>query len=152
MRQPILLMTALVLGCGGRAPAPPAEPQTAASLPTGAFTLHLASEAPWHRNALTFDAATRRGVVTIDLGIGPEGRAPTMDEVAHEAPFEADGSSDHLSFAVTIGTLTPRELQFDLWPCPEAGDAHCSDASRLQGTARIDGRSVRATADTKASQ
>ena len=147
MRLPLSLFATLTLGCGQKAPA--TQPEPAAPLPTGQFLLTLETDAPWHRNTLTLDAAARSGVVVIDRGIGPEGRAPSPDEILHEVPFVAEDAAQHLVFSVTIGTLNRTAYRFELWPCPEAGATHCTGDARLQGTARVDGQTVRATAHSR---
>ncbi len=157
-RRPLLFCLALAAGCSSTLSEPPSphnppeasapsSPDRAPRSPfLGRHDLTLSPDSSWHRHALEITAvsdAVVEGVVTIDLGIGPEGRAPGPDEIVHQAAFKAPRGPDphRLRLSVTIGDLDPTLVTLDLWACPEAGAVTCGqggDGARLTGTATFE--------------
>jgi len=86
----------------------------------GEYDLHFSQDRGWHRNQIiieSVDAEAVKGRVVIDLGIGPEARAPMPDERAWTLPFTAKRSakSERLAFSVTVGERSPVEYSFTLF-------------------------------------
>jgi len=113
----------------------PATPAAAGGLleAVGRYALSLDSDAGWHRNILEIGAlegGAVSGLVSIDLGIGPEGRAPTPDEKVHTLSFRTTHDSAEpyrLRFSVTVGQMSAALYTFDLHLCPHAGPQRCGE-------------------------
>lgn len=112
----------------------------------GTYPLDLPNTPKWQHNTLILTDITpdlAKGVLNIDLNIGPEAREPTPDERLHALPFEAkrvEGSAATYTFEVTVGSVTPQPYQVSFSLCPSldpvcAGDL--SGAPWITGTARI---------------
>ena len=101
----------------------------------GRYEMNLSSDAGWHHNLLEIDRVDRKtilGSVSIDLSIGPEGRAPTPDEKVHKVAFHAvvDPDPNRLHFSLIVGKVSPFRYTFDLYLCPQAGTERCGKQQR----------------------
>lgn len=101
----------------------------------GRHSLRLASDASWHRHSLevlSVAPGAIDGVVSIDQGIGPQGRAPTPDEKLHTVRFRATRDAEapgRLRFSLIVGELDPAVYTFNLHLCPLSGATRCDDAA-----------------------
>lgn len=116
----------------------------------GTFELTWQREPPWreHRLALELDAERLVGVVVLDLGSGPQGRAAHPDEGAHVLAFATDSMEspyEPIRFAVTAGVLRPEVFDFELAWSPVAG-ARASSGWDLVGKVRARGEQKEARA------
>ncbi len=118
------------------------------SLP-GYYTLRFDPGEAYHAHDLEIDEAgdTVRGRVTIDRGIGPQGRMPGPDDDAHLLAFEtapqADGSLD---FEVSCGIFKPVSYRFSL-RLDDGGNLTGSVALTPGGTKQVTGTRAEAPQD-----
>lgn len=87
----------------------------------GRYKLWLSGDAEWHQNALeiaTLNGDEVDGTLEVDLGIGPEGRAPQADEILHKIPFKAKRQAEGQPYVaeVLVGSVQPKVYRFELYP------------------------------------
>ena len=88
----------------------------------GAYDLRLDHDTSWHRGTLELADDGAHGTVVIDLGLGPEGRAPTPDEKAWRLPFTTVATkSGALRFEVVVGAAPAQRWSFELFDMGDDG-------------------------------
>lgn len=87
----------------------------------GRYKLWISGDAEWHQNALEVSALNGddlEGTLEVDLGLGPEGRAPEPDEILHKLPFKAHRAAEGQPYVaeILVGTVQPKVYRFELYP------------------------------------
>lgn len=94
---------------------------TASADHLGSYELVIGGTSAWQHHGLTLTrfGDPMEGEVSIDLGLGPQARAPQPHEKVHQKKFRAGYEGEDISFEVKVAD---RSYTFVLYPLEHKGE------------------------------